>query len=179
MAWQDDVDALARERGPALLAYAYLLTGDRVAAQDLVQDAFVRTFVRLRAGHDPDRLESYVRRAILNGARDGYRRRRTFLGARSRLAARPDAPPDLVAAEHADLERALAQLSPRERTCVVLRHLEDLSVAETAALLELSQGAVKRYLSDARAKLSRLLEDPDLVRATDPDTMPVSPRRSR
>ena len=179
MAWQDDVDALARERGSALLAYAYLLTGDRAGAQDLVQDAFVRTFARLSAGHDPDHLESYVRRAIVNGARDGYRRRRTFLGVRSRLAPPPGPPPDALATEHADLERALACLSPRERACVVLRHLEDLSVAETAELLGLSEGAVKRYLSDARARLGRLLEDPDLAHVADQETLPVISRRVR
>lgn len=179
MTWQDDVDALVRERGAALLAYAYLLTGDRYLAQDLLQDALVRTFARLSAGHDPGRLEAYVRQAILNGVRDGYRRRGTFLGARARLAAQPGPAPDVLAAEHADLEHALATLSPRERACVVLRHLEDRSVAETAELLGLSEGAVKRYLSDGRARLGRLLADPDLAQVADADTVPVTARRTR
>ena len=179
MTWRDDLDALARERGSALLGYAYLLTGDRQSAQDLVQDAFVRPFARLTAGHDPDRLEAYLRRAILKGVRAGYRRHSTFLVARPRLAAQPGPAPDSLAAEHADLERALAALSPRERACVVLRHLEDRSVAETAELLGLSDGAVKRYLADGRARLGRLLADPELERAADADTIPVTSRRTR
>ena len=65
--------------------------------------------------------------------------------------------------EHVDLHRALATLSPRERACVVLRYHEDLSVRDTAAALKLSEGAVKRYLSDARHRLGELLgaEPPD------------------
>lgn len=54
----------------------------------------------------------------------------------------------------ADVVRALATLSPRERACVVLRQMEDLSVAETAAALGLSEGAVKRYTSDALKRLA-------------------------
>lgn len=59
---------------------------------------------------------------------------------------------DLPTAE--DLaQEALAGLSPRERACVVLRHLEDLGVAETADLLGISTGAVKRYTSDGIERL--------------------------
>lgn len=159
MGWQDDLDALARERGSALVAYAYLLTGDRPTAQDLVQDAFVRTFVRLGAGHDAQRLESYVRRAILNGVRDRFRRHSTFLGARSRLVEPLSADPDQTAVDKVDVERALERLTPRERACVVLRHYEDLPTAEIAEQLGLSQGAVRRYLSDAHARLGALLGD--------------------
>ena len=159
MSRQDVVETLARERGPALVGYAYLLTGDLATAQDAVQDALVHTFVRLRAGHDAQHAEAYVRQAILNGVRDGYRRRRTFLGARVRLAGSADPSPDSVVVEHVDVQRALAALSPRERACVVLRHFEDLPVREVAEALRLSEGAVKRYLSDARARLGELLAD--------------------
>jgi len=61
------LEALARDRGPDLLAYATLLTGgDRAAAQDLVQDAIVKVFGRMRAGFTPDVAEAYVRRTILD-----------------------------------------------------------------------------------------------------------------
>lgn len=160
MSWEDDLDELARTRGPALVGYGYLLTGELHAAQDLVQDALVRTFARHRAGADAERLESYVRQAMLNIYRDAYRKRRTWFGVRPLVAERAVyGPPDVVAAEKVDVHNALARLSPRERACVVLRHYEDLTVPEIAARLDVSEGAVKRYLSDARARLGPLLDD--------------------
>ena len=55
------------------------------------------------------------------------------------------------------LEAALAQLSPRQRACVVLRYLDDVPVRETAALLGVSDGAVKRYTADGIRILNALL----------------------
>ncbi|WP_197683272.1 RNA polymerase sigma factor [Jiangella alkaliphila] len=76
------------------------------------------------------------------------------------LAARPDvAGPEGVVVEGADLRSALATLSPRQRACVVLHYYEDLSVAQVADVLGCAPGAVKRHLSDARARLEPLLSD--------------------
>ena len=163
MGWEDDLDALARERGPALVGYAYLLTGDLAAAQDLVQEALVRSFARRRAGgSDVDSLEAYTRLCILNVFRDEYRKRRTFLGRRHLLAGDGSyGAPDAVAADRIDVHAALGRLSPRERACVVLRHYEDLTVPEVAARLALSEGAVKRYLADARRRLGPALSTDD------------------
>ena len=70
-AWRRPADdalvALAEDRWHALTGYAFLLAGDRAAAEDLVQEAFVRTFSRGRAV-SPGALEGYVRRAVLNDA---------------------------------------------------------------------------------------------------------------
>ncbi|MCB2176784.1 MAG: SigE family RNA polymerase sigma factor [Actinomycetales bacterium] len=164
MGTSDVVEAAAREHGPALVGYAYLLTGDLATAQDVVQDAFVRAFARFTGRRDPEHVAAYLRQCVLNGVRDGYRRRGTFLAARPRLAAQADPPPDTLASEHVDLQRALGALSPRERACVILRYYDDRSVREVAEALRLSEGAVKRYLADARAKLGdRLAESPDDV----------------
>ena len=160
MSWEDELDAFARVRGPALVGYAYLLTGELHAAQDLVQDAFVRTFARHRAGTDADRIEAYVRQAMLNIYRDDYRKRRTWFGVRPLVVERAAyGPPDVVAADRVDVHAALGRLSPRERACIVLRHYEDLTVPEIASRLAVSEGAVKRYLSDARMRLEPLLDD--------------------
>jgi DNA-directed RNA polymerase specialized sigma24 family protein len=70
------VAALARERGRALVGYAYLLTGNLRDAEDLVQDALVKTMVRARSGVDLDAAEAYVRRAVLTTFVDGHRRLR-------------------------------------------------------------------------------------------------------
>lgn len=174
-----EIELVARERGSALVGYAFLLTGDLASAQDLVQDAFVRTFARFGPWRDVGHIEAYVRRAILNGARDGYRRRQTLLGATPRLVAVADPPTDGVAAEHVDLERALAALSPRQRACVVLRYYDDLSVRETAEALRLSEGAVKRYLAEARGRLGDALADEPAEHVPVRLTPPGSPRRAR
>ena len=70
----DALALLARERAAALFGYAYLLTGNRDAAADLVQEGLVRTFSRTRTGFAPDDAERYVRRAMLTAYLDGARR---------------------------------------------------------------------------------------------------------
>ncbi|GIG40900.1 sigma-70 family RNA polymerase sigma factor [Cellulomonas phragmiteti] len=158
----DDVlDRLVRDRYPALLARARLLVHDPTAAQDLVQDALVATFVGRARFTSVPAAEQYVRRALATRYVDGLRRRgRERLGV-ERLAALPaDVAPDPADTPTGladEVEAALAALAPRARACVVLRHLEDLSVRETAALLHLSEGAVKRYTSDGVRALGDLL----------------------
>jgi len=81
--WQQRADdamaTLARERGKALTGYAFLLTGDLRDAEDLVQDALVKTFVRRRSGLELGSAEGYLRRTILTTYIDGYRRRTKVL----------------------------------------------------------------------------------------------------
>ena len=151
---------LVAQRGGALIGYAYLLSGRMSEAEDLVQDGLVRTFARRRSGADIAQLEAYVRQAILSAYLDGYRKRRRWAGVAHLLT--PDAgtvtEPDTLAVGRADIRDALARLSPRERACVVGRYVDDLSTREVAERLRLSEGAVKRYLSDARARLGGLLD---------------------
>ncbi len=161
----DDVlDALVRDRYPALLARARMLLRDPVAAQDLVQDALVATFAGRARFDSVPQAEQYVRRALTTRFLDQVRRRGREKDATVRLAARPAAvAPDPSEGGHRladEVEAALATLPPRERACVVLRHVEDLSVRETAAVLRLSDGAVKRYTSDGVRALSALLDVP-------------------
>lgn len=150
------LEALARDRGADLVAYASLLTGgDRAGAQDLVQDAIVKVFGRMRAGFTPDVAEAYVRRTILTLYVDGFRRRRGWSAVRHLVAA-PDAGPP-PQADHLDLRAALRDLAPQERVVVVLRYYEDLTVADVAARMGLAEGTVKRYLSNALGKLNARL----------------------
>jgi RNA polymerase sigma factor (sigma-70 family) len=153
--WQQVVTRLVAERGDALTRYAYFVSGSRDDAADLVQDALVKTFGRLRNGFTVASAEGYVRRAILNTYID--RGRRTT---RWRKIAHLTAVPDVAESTSAesesriDLHGELGKLTPRERACLVLRYYDDLKVDDIAATLELSPGAVKRYLSDGLAKMA-------------------------
>ena len=156
--WEQSLDELVRTRGPALVGYAYLLCGDRREAEDLVQDALVKTFARGRVGMEATRVEPYVRRAVLNTFLDGFRRRRRWAAVRHLMAPDDVRPaPDAQVADRMDVAAALGTLSPRERACVVLRFYEDLTVAGIAEELSLSQGSVKRYLSDGVHRLEGAL----------------------
>lgn len=164
--WEAALADLVRDRGAVLVGYAYLLCGDRREAEDLVQDALVRTFARgrrARGGDSPggreglggtQNLEGYVRRAVLTTYLDGFRRRRRWAALRH-LAVEPEGvvAHEDDAVDREDLAVALRTLPPRERACVVLRFYEDWTVAQIADALSLSQGSVKRYVSDGVHRL--------------------------
>jgi RNA polymerase sigma factor (sigma-70 family) len=158
--WEGVVTNLVAQRGEALTRYAYLLCGNADDAADLVQDALVKTFGRLRNGFSVSSAEAYVRRAILNGYLDGGRRRTRFRKI-VHLATTPQAEESPVAAwgTRLDLREQLLKLTPRERSCVVLRYYEDLKVDDIAGWLGISPGAVKRYLSDALGKMAIAMHD--------------------
>jgi RNA polymerase sigma factor (sigma-70 family) len=155
------VRELVERRGDELTRYAYLVCGDPDDARDLVQDALVKTFGRLRNGFSVASAEAYVRRAILNGYLDRGRRATRWRSV-AHLAAQPEAAePDTPDVERRlDLRGELAALSPRERACVVLRFYDDLKVDDIAEALGISPGAVKRYLSDGLGKLQASLAPP-------------------
>ncbi len=158
--WEQVLARLVAERGDALLRYAHLLCGDEDDAADLVQSALVTAFGRLRPTTDLDLAETRVKRAVLAAAVDGGRRR-----ARWRRSAHLHLGPDVASAESEGVDRrfdlrvALARLSPRERACVVLRYYGDQPVAAIAAELGISEGAVKRYVSDALTRLTGVLAE--------------------
>src|SRR5688572_14133922 len=110
--WSIYLHDLSTTRYPRLLAYATLLAGDRAAAEDLVQDALIRTFGRPRHLPTIGHAEAYVRRAILTLFLDSTRRRATLTRAFARLA-EPAIRPDhsITVAERDRIERALADLA--------------------------------------------------------------------
>ena len=163
-AWEGVVTELVATRGEALLRYATLLCGSRDDAADLVQDALVRTFGRLRNGFGIESAEAYVRRAILNAHLDGGRRTSRWRRI-APLEYRPDEQesPALATETRLDLHDELRKLTPRERACLVLRYYDDLKVDDIAEVLGISSGAVKRYLSDGLAKMAITLADDGTV----------------
>ncbi|MFS0702776.1 RNA polymerase sigma factor [Cellulomonas sp. 179-A 4D5 NHS] len=181
--WQDVLAEVVQERRPALVGYAYLFTADRSRAEDLVHDALVRTAGRPRTLTDVHTAEGYVRQVIRTLFLDSARRQTSWRAKLHLLADAGDAPsPERAVTAGLDVRAALAELSPRERACVVLRHVDDLTVADVAAELNLSTGAVKRYLSDGTAKLRAAL-GPDAAQTEPPAatllTVPRSGRTAR
>lgn len=136
-----------------LLAYAWLLTGEPHAAEDLVQETFVRVYVRWRKVRGGAPL-AYARRVLSNLHTDRWRSRR-----REVLAGELPETPYTADPMTTELVRALQTLAPRERECVVLRHYLDLSEKDTAATLGISVGAVKGYTSRGLAGLRPLLAE--------------------
>ena len=146
-------------RWPVLVRYAYLLTGDAMQAEDLVQTALERCWRRWRR-IVADNPEAYVRTAVARAAVSRFR----MLGRRvaeSPLDGVDTGSPDgaQARADHDLVWAELATLPPRMRAIVVLRVYEDLTVDETATLLGCSTGTVKSTLSRA---LDRLRTSPAL-----------------
>ncbi len=159
-------DAFVAAHSTPLLRTAYLLTGDRGHAEDLLQTALLRTLRRWSTAREAP--VEYVRRVLVNLSRDRIR----LLGRRPRESPLPP-DPDTLGAHRADdrLEQlgerrrvagALAQLPIRQRQVVVLRFFEDLSVVQTAELLRCSEGTVKSYTSRALARLRELLTEQEV-----------------
>ncbi|MFG2039451.1 SigE family RNA polymerase sigma factor [Dactylosporangium sp. NPDC048998] len=162
--------AFVTERAHTLLKTAYALTGDRHAAEDLVQTALAKAFARWRRIDEP---EPYLRRMIYNDFVSGRR------SPRSRAEITVAKPPDHAGGRYMEsdtalrllLRDALQTLPPRQRAVLILRYFEDLSVEETAAVLSCRQGTVASQASRALAKLR------DLVPQLDWSSDPVGGRR--
>jgi RNA polymerase sigma-70 factor (sigma-E family) len=153
----DQLERLLAQRGGQLLRAAMLLTGDQQDGEDLLQAALERLLrQRRRIEGSP---EAYLRRTLYNLAADGWRRNGAW---RTKLAliraGEPRSAPDLTAAfDLRDaLMRALHQLPPQQRTVIVLRYWEQLSEAETAAMLGCSDGTVKSAASRGLQRMREL-----------------------
>ena len=144
---------------PDALRLAFLLTGDRGLAEDLVQDAFVRLVGRLRHLREPEAFWAYLRRTIVNLATSHFRHRRVERAYLERLAAAPE--PHANDNDELDetMHRVLVGLPKRQRAAIVLRFYEDLSDVQTAAALGCSAGTVRSLTSRGMQTLREGLEE--------------------
>lgn len=155
--WERDFSDYFAARGQRLRRTAYALCGDWHVAEDLVQATFVRLYRHWRRLRT-ETLDSYVRRTLVNlylTRRKAARRERIVADVPERPARESGSTEDRV-----DLGRALTGLSPRQRAMVVLRYLEDLPVAEVAALLGLAEGTVKSQTARGVQALRTALGQP-------------------
>jgi RNA polymerase sigma-70 factor (sigma-E family) len=123
---------------------AYLVCGDWHRADDVVQDALYRLYLSWAKVDRGGNVLAYARRIVVNAALDIGRRpwRREVPTGNPPERARNDDTADTYAARD-EVLTALLQLAPRQRACVVLRYYEDLSIEQTAEILNCTQGTVK------------------------------------
>jgi RNA polymerase sigma-70 factor (sigma-E family) len=131
----------------------FYLTGSWTAAEDLAQEAFVRLWRRWGRLRDHHAALGYLRATVVNLSRSALRRRL--------LELRHQEGHDTDPVARLDVTRALAALPAGKRACVVLRHLVDLSVEETAAVLGISTGSVKSQTHKGLRLLEAALSDRD------------------
>ena len=170
MSRQDEFAEFVQARSTALHRAAYLMVGDVALAQDLVQEALVKTYAAWGRLRDKGNAEAYCRKAITTTAISWFRR---MSWSRERAT---EVLPETGRAGHGDdvtqsqwLWDALQQLPVRQRAAIVLRYYEDLTEAQTADAMGCAVGTVKSQVSAGIVKLRDLLgdDDPDLLPLTD------------
>jgi RNA polymerase sigma-70 factor (sigma-E family) len=139
-------------RQPSLLRTAYLLTGDRHTAEDLVQTALAKLYLSWDRVQRQEAVDGYVRRILVNEHNSMWRRpwkRRETTTAELPEQTAPESP----GSHSLELWDLVQTLPRKQRAAVVLRYYEELSEAETAAVLGVSVGTVKSQTSRALATL--------------------------
>lgn len=155
-----DLESVYRAEYRSLVRLASLLVDDLGTCEEIVQDAFAAIWQRGPWLRSPDRLPSYLRSAVLNGARSHLRRREVR---RRHLEVVSGAAPgaDATAAERSETETvltALRALPTRQREVLALRYYLDLSEAEISQTLGISAGSVKTHAHRGLAALAQRLE---------------------
>ena len=147
-----------RDEYPRLVPMLHALTGDRQRAEDLAQEALAKAQQDWPRVSTLDRPGAWVRRVALNASSNVRRRRGRETAALQRVGQAPAAV-DVPAAADPELWRLVRRLPEQQRWAVALFYVEDRALADVAAVLGCSEGAVKTHLSRARATLARQLTD--------------------
>lgn len=160
-------------RSPSLLRLCHLLTNDRGLAEDLLQTTLANCYRRWDQATSQGREEAYVRAAIVNTHISTVRRRRLQEILTLHLPETGQREPAGAVDDRDLLRRALAELAPRTRSAVVLRHYVGLTEQETAQTLGCSVGNIKRLSSRGLAQLRAAMDrQPPAPQATE------APRRA-
>jgi RNA polymerase sigma-70 factor (sigma-E family) len=154
------VTALYEAHALGLVRLAYVMLGDRAAAEDVVQEAFGGLYRRWGELSDKERALAYVRSSVLNGCRSALRRRR-LQG--TEVTHQPPAASAEAAAltieERREVMRALRRLPDRQREVLVLRFYLDEPEAEIARVMGISPSTVRSTAHRGLAALGRLLKE--------------------
>lgn len=151
------VAQLFEQEGAALVRLARLFTDDRNAAEDLVQEAFIRLHKSAHRIRSRAKAAPYLRSIVINLARDHNRRGLVSLRHQEAIPAgtAPDAPEDLILhnEEQMRLLDEMRSLAPRQRECLLLRFYLELSEQEIADALGISPNSVKTHCRRGLASL--------------------------
>jgi len=167
-----DFDRLYEEFASPIFNYVLRMVGDRDRAADITQDTFIKAYRKIDSLTDENSTRSWLYRIATNTAIDEMRRRRWV-----RLPAtdeerehdRPDDAPGpeaqvMAAALDDRIQRALMQLRPNHRQCLLLSDLEDMSAQQIGEIMDMSYGAVRTLLCRARGEMRRHLAAEGLLR---------------
>ena len=138
------VTALYEAHALGLVRLAYVMLGDRAAAEDVVQEAFGGLYRRWGELSDKERALAYVRSSVLNGCRSALRRR--AVGRRLTTYQPPAASAEATALgyeERREVMQAVRRLPDRQREALVLRFYLDLTDAEIARIMGLRPSSVR------------------------------------
>jgi RNA polymerase sigma-70 factor (sigma-E family) len=159
------VTALYAAHAVGLIRLGFVMLGDRGAAEDVVQDAFLGLYRNWDRLNDPANALTYVRSSVLNGCRTALRTR-ARRERRDRAAARDGWPlfdsaeaAVLLSEEHQEVLAAVRKLADRQREALTLRYYFGLSTDETARVMGVSAGTVKSAISRAIAALGRTFRE--------------------
>lgn len=151
---------LFRAEGARLVSLARFFTDDRAAAEDLVQEAFIRLARSAHRISDPDRAAAYLRSIVINLARD--HNRRGLVSFRHRPPAVADEPSAEDEAARRESQRevveALRALPRRQRDCLALRYYLELPIDQIAATLDISANSVKTHLKRGLRSMAASLD---------------------
>jgi RNA polymerase sigma-70 factor (ECF subfamily) len=169
---QGDEDAMAafyRAHGRVVLAQVLLVTGERVLAEEVVQDTMLAVWRGAGAFRGESSARSWVIAIARRQTRDRLRRQRLRVVDDGFLDDQPGSGPGpevtaLDRAELAEVRVAIRDLAPAHREVLGLVFGSGLSLPEAAGVLEIPVGTVKSRLSAARAELSRILNEKGQIR---------------
>lgn len=147
---------------PGGIRLAYLMTGDRAVAEDLVQEAFIRFVGRLHSLRDPGAFDAYLRRTVINLSKNFFRRRaleRSYL--EREASQRRLVQEERDVSEYETMRLALLGLPTRQRAAIVLRYYEDMPESQIADVLSCRPSTVRSLIARG---LETLRKNPEVVR---------------
>ena len=153
------VTALYEGHALALIRLAYIMLGDRHAAEDVVQDAFCALYRAWPRLPDRGNLLGYVRVSVVNGCRSVHRRARRVPAPLAELDAASAESEALAGEEQRATAAAVLQLPPRQREAIVLRFYAGLPEQEIARAMGVSRGTIKSTTARGLAALGRILRE--------------------